>query len=73
MTRRLVLAMGALVALTAIALAVPMALVVSTDQRAAFISELEVDTIAAASLMSSQPDIDWQATAEEEAALTLAD
>jgi signal transduction histidine kinase len=70
MTRRLVLAMSALVALTAIALAVPMALVVSTDQRAAFISELEVDTIAAASLMSSQPDIDWQATAEEEAART---
>jgi len=70
MTRRLVLAMGALVALTAIALAVPMALVVSTDQRAAFISELEVDTIATASVMSSQPSVDWQTTAEKEATRT---
>lgn len=70
MTRRLVLAMSMLVAVTAIALAVPMALVVSNDQRAAFISELEVDTIATASLMSSQPSVDWQATAESEAQRT---
>lgn len=67
MTRRLVIAMTVLVAVTAIALAIPMAVVVSTDQRAAFVSELEVDTIATASLMGSQPSVDWQATAEAEA------
>jgi signal transduction histidine kinase len=68
MTRRLVIAMVILVAVTAIALAIPMAVVVSNDQRAAFVSELEVDTMATASLMGSQPNVDWQATADAEAA-----
>ena len=68
MTRRLVIAMTVLVAVTAIALAIPMAVVVSNDQRAAFVSELEVDTMATASLMGSQPNVDWPATAAAEAA-----
>lgn len=70
MSRRLVIAMTSLVALVAIALAVPMALVVATDQRAAFVSDLETDTLAAASLLSSQPFIDWQTSIEEVAQRT---
>ncbi len=70
MTRRLVIAMAVLVAVVAAALAIPMALVVSNDQRAAFISNLEVDTLTTAATMSAQPDVDWQATAEETAART---
>ena len=60
MTKRLVIAMTSLVALVAIALAVPMAIVVATDQRAAFVSDLETQTLATASLLSSQPFIDWR-------------
>ena len=70
MSKRLVLAMTSLVALVAIALAIPMAVVVATDQRAAFVADLETDTLATASLLSSQPFIDWQQTVMEVAART---
>lgn len=60
MSKRLVIAMTSLVALVAIALAVPMAIVVATDQRAAFVSDLETETLATASLLASQPFIDWE-------------
>ena len=43
---------------------------VSNDQRAAFISNLEVDTLTTAATMSAQPDVDWQETAEATAART---
>jgi signal transduction histidine kinase len=62
--------MAALVAVVAAALAIPMAIVVSNDQRAAFISDLEVDTLTTAATMSAQPDVDWQETAEATAART---
>ena len=62
--------MAVLVAVVAAALAVPMAIVVSNDQRAAFISNLEVDTLTTAATMSAQPDVDWQETAEATAART---
>lgn len=64
MSKRLVLAMTSLVALVALALAIPMAVVVATDQRAAFVANLETETLAAASVLSSLPPIDWQARAE---------
>lgn len=70
MTRRLVITMTLLAAVVALALAVPMAVVVATDQRSAFVAGLEVDTLAAASLLSSQPSSEWPATVEEIAALT---
>lgn len=70
MTRRLVLAMTVLVAVVAAALAIPLAIVVANDQRAAFISNLEVDTLAAASLLASEPMFDWQKTAESTAERT---
>ena len=57
--------MTSLVALVAIALSVPLAIVVATDQRAAFVSRLETDTLAAASLLSSQPFIDWGTSIQE--------
>lgn len=62
--------MTLLVAIVAMALAIPMGIVVANDQRAAFISELEVDTLATATQMSSVPFIDWQAIAEVAAART---
>ena len=70
MTRRLVLAMAVLVAVVAAALALPLASVVANDQRAAFISNLEVDTLTTAATMSAQPNVDWQKTAEASAART---
>ena len=62
--------MAVLVAVVAAALALPLARVVADDQRAAFISGLEVDTLSTAAIMSAQPAFDWQATAEEQAATT---
>ena len=70
MTRRLVLVMTAVAALVAIALAVPMSLLVASDQRSAFISQLEVETLAAASVLSSQSDSAWPATVEDVSAST---
>ncbi len=65
MSKRLVVAMTSLVALVALALAAPLAIVVATDQRAAFVAGLETDTLATASLLSSQPSIDWQASVQD--------
>jgi signal transduction histidine kinase len=64
-TRRLVLVMTAVAALVAVALAVPMVLLVANDQRAAFVSQLEVETLAAASVLSSQPQSSWLASVED--------
>lgn len=70
MTKRLVIAMAVLVAVVAAALAIPLAIVVANDQRAAFVSNLEVDTLTTAATMSGQPNVDWQETAEATAART---
>lgn len=70
MTRRLVLAMTLLVAVVAIALAVPLVIVVATDQRASFVANLEVDTLSTASLLSSQPSEEWGASIQEVAQQT---
>ena len=70
MTRRLVVAMTLLVTLVALALAIPMAIVVGNDERSGFVTQLEVDTLTTAATMSSQPFIDWQATADEVAQRT---
>ena len=70
MTRRLVIAMTLLVAAVALALAIPIALIVDSDQRAAFVAQLEVDTLTTASVMGSQPSAEWPATAREVAQRT---
>ncbi len=70
MTRRLVFAMAGLVVIVAIALAVPFASVVATDQRASFVSGLEVDTLSAASLLSAEQPQDWGTTVADVAAAT---
>jgi signal transduction histidine kinase len=62
--------MALLVAVVAAALALPLARVVANDQRAAFISNLEVDTLTTAASMSAQPKVDWQKSAEEAALRT---
>lgn len=70
MSRRLVLAMTALVAAVALALAIPLSVIVDNDQRAAFVSGLEVDALGTASLLSSQPAASWPSTVDEVAART---
>lgn len=57
--------MALLVAVVAAALAIPMLAVVASDQRAAFVSDLEVDTLSASSSLSAQPVLDWQETAAD--------
>ena len=59
MTKRLVIAMTALVAMVAIALAVPLVITVANDQREQFITRLEVATLSAASVLASQPRELW--------------
>lgn len=56
--------MTGLVALVALGLAVPMALIVDNDQRAALVSDLEVEAMSTASILSSQPEPLWQETTE---------
>lgn len=59
MTRRLVLSMTALVAVVALALAIPLAVIVAHDQRTQFINRLEVATMSASSRLASQPFELW--------------
>ncbi len=62
MRLRLVLVMTAIAAGVAIALAIPMAVIISTDLRSSFVSQLEVDTLATAVTLASQPSTDWPKT-----------
>lgn len=62
MRRRLVQALVAIAAAVSIALAVPMLIVVSNDQHAAFISRMQVDTLVTASVLSSQSQAKWAET-----------
>ncbi len=62
--------MALLVAVVAVALAVPMATVVGNDQRAAFVSNLQVDTLSTAVALAAQPRTQWQETAAGAAART---
>lgn len=70
MTRRLVLVMTVLAVGVAIALAVPMAFVLSGNMRSEFISKLEVDTLATSTTLALRPKSDWPATVAGAAART---
>jgi signal transduction histidine kinase len=59
--------MALLVAVVAVALAIPLSIVVSQDQRAAFVSDLEIETLATASVLASAPQFDWQKITEQAA------
>lgn len=62
--------MTGLVAVVALGLAIPMAMIVDNDQRSALVSDLEVETMSTASILSSQPQDEWQETAESVAQRT---
>ena len=62
MTKRLVLALVALTGAVAIALAVPLGIMVDRDQRAAFVPGLQVDTLVTAAQLAAAPESAWQAT-----------
>jgi signal transduction histidine kinase len=70
MTKRLVIAMTVLGAVISLALAIPLGVVISNDRIASFVDGLEIETLGTASLMSSEPYIDWQATADAAAERT---
>ncbi len=70
MTRRLVLAMALVAGLVAAALAIPLAAVTATFTRDGFVHDLSIETLAAASVLSSQPVASWPATVDEIAART---
>ena len=70
MTKRLVIAMTLLGAVISLALAVPLGIVISDDQIENFVDGLEIETLGTASLMSSEPYIDWQSTADATAERT---
>ena len=64
MTRRLVIAMTIVAGLVALTLAIPLASIAATNVRSAFISQLEIDALSTASILSSQPESGWGATIE---------
>lgn len=70
MTGRLMIAMTALVAVVAAALAIPLGFIVATDQRQAFVRDLEVQALQAASLLAARPLEEWKAIAESTASAT---
>ncbi|CAB4940558.1 MAG: HAMP domain-containing protein [Actinobacteria bacterium] len=70
MTRRLVLAMTIVAGLVALTLAIPLASIAATNVRSAFISQLEIDALSTASILSSQPESGWEATIETAAEST---
>ncbi|CAB4625354.1 unannotated protein [freshwater metagenome] len=62
MTRRLVIVMTLLAAGVALALAVPMGIVISKDRHASFMSQLQNDTLATSVALAAQPASKWPAT-----------
>lgn len=70
MTPRLIAAMTVLVALVAVALAVPLSSIVDADERAMFIARLEIDALSTASLLASQPRSQWERTVLETSSRT---
>lgn len=63
MSRRLITAVTTLVAIVSIALALPLGIAINNNHKEEFIRNLELNTISTASVMSSQPYIDWSKTA----------
>ncbi len=70
MTRRLVFAMTLVAGLVAMTLAVPLASIAATNVRSAFVSQLAIDALGTASVLSSQPVSEWKATIEAAAEST---
>ena len=62
--------MTAIAAGVALALAIPMAIIISVDLRSSFISQLQVDTLATAVTLASQPSSQWPRTIDEVAKRT---
>jgi signal transduction histidine kinase len=57
--------MTLLAAGVALALAIPMGIVISQDQHSAFISQMQVDTLSTSVALSAQPETQWQNTADK--------
>lgn len=64
MTRRLVMAMTLIAVTVAVTLALPMVSVVAQNEQTALVAELQVEALAAASLLSSQSYDKWTATVD---------
>ena len=72
MTKRLVVALVSLAAGVSLALAIPLANIVTRDQQSAFVSRLQVETLATASVLASQELGDWTTTVQQTAERTAA-
>lgn len=70
MTRRLVLVMTLLAAGVALALAVPMAIVISNDRHSSFMSQLQNDALATSVALAAQPVGKWPTTVASVSAAT---
>ncbi len=62
MTKRLVLVMTLIAASVALALSLPMVALVVKSEQSALVDELQVEALATASLLSSEPVSEWRAT-----------
>lgn len=70
MTRRLILTLVALAAAVSAALAVPLIQIVTNDQRAGFITKLQVESLSTASVLASQGEGSWPETVAKAAERT---
>ena len=70
MTRRLVLVMTLLAAGVAVALAVPMGIVISKDRHASFMAQLQNDTLSTSVTLAAQPVSKWPKTVLNVSAVT---
>ena len=70
MTRRLVIAMTGMVAVVSVVLAIPLAVVVASDQRNALIADLQVDTLTTAASLGAHVPQAWPTVVEDVAEST---
>ena len=61
MTRRLVIAIASIAASVAVALSIPMAVLVARSEQSSIVNELRVETLATASTLASLPIAQWPA------------
>ena len=61
MTRRLVIAIASIAASVAVALSIPMAVLVARSEQSSIVNELRVETLATASKLASLPIAQWPA------------
>lgn len=70
MTKRLIISVTSLVAVVSFALSIPLGIAINNNHKEEFVRGLELNTVSTASVMSSQPYVDWSRTAAIAASTT---